>query len=150
MRPPRGVTPAFITIREFTATSGGGWLTVSISLAANVPPGTPLVGQLAYRFLLDTNEDGDWDKAAALELTPGGGYVSALVDRSTMTRLEGPRFPGTASLAGSRITLAVELKALACPAVIGIRALAEQTKDATTLADAAPGRDDWTIVETGC
>ena len=122
-----------------------------MSLATDVPSGSPLVGLLAYRFYLGTGDDGAWDQMAALELAPGGGFVPVLVDRSTGGRLEGSRYPGTASLAGRRITLTVPLADLGCPPVIRVRAVAEQTKGGVNVRDEAPDRaDDWARVETGC
>lgn len=146
---PSAEIPSFIAIRDAAATSADGILSLSLSLVAAVPPGGPTVGILGYRFLLDTNDDGAWDHIVALELKAGGGFVPVLLDRSG-TRLEGPAYPGTANLAGSRISMSVSVEALGCPAMVGFRAVAEQTRNASTVVDEAPGPNDWSRVETSC
>lgn len=122
-----------------------------MSMAAAVPTGTPAVGQLAYRFYLDADNDGVWDRMAALESAAGGGFIPVLVDRRTGERLEGARYPGTANLAGRLISLTVRLEDLGCPPVIGVRGTAEQTKGGSSVRDEVPdAADAWTRIDTDC
>jgi hypothetical protein len=157
-RPPSGaledgssdVTPAFLDIVRLEASAADGSLNLGMTLADSAPTGSPLVGVLAYRFYLDTDDDGAWNWVVALDLVPGGGYVPSIADRAG-SRESGPAFPGTVNLSGGRISMTVPLDALGCPSVIGVRAMAEQTKSSATVRDEAPDRpDQWSRVQTGC
>lgn len=151
MNPSADASPGFIDIVELEVGAVEGSISLSMSLAASVPPATPVVGKLAFRFYLDVDGDGAWDRQATLESVPGGGFVPTLVDRGSGGRLAGPAYPGTASLAGRRITLTVRLDHLGCPAVIGVRATAEQTRAGGTVREEAPEpAEAWSRVETGC
>jgi hypothetical protein len=145
------VTPGFVDIVRLQVEPGQDSISLSMSLAAAVPAGTPIVGLLAYRFYLDTDSDGTWDQMAALEAVPGGGFVPVLVDRRTGGRREGGQFPGTANLAGQHISMTVRLLDLGCPPVLGVRGVAEQTKGGATTRDEVPdAASEWIRVQTDC
>jgi hypothetical protein len=150
--PVADATPGYVDIVRIQGEGRGGVLTLTMSLAADVPTGSPAVGQLAYRFAIDANGDGTWDHMAALELAAGGGFVPVFLDRASGVRSAGPgSYPGTAYIAGRVITLTVPLAALSCPPVVGIQGAAEQVKGGLTVRDQVP--DDitaWVRIQTGC
>lgn len=149
--PVADATPGYVDIVRIQGEGSGGVLTLTMSLAADVPTGSPAVGQLAYRFSIDANGDGTWDHMAAFELAAGGGFVPVFLDRASGVRSAGPSYPGTAYIAGRVITLTVPLAALSCPPVVGIQGTAEQLKGGSTVRDQVP--DDitaWVRVQTGC
>ncbi len=151
MDPSADAAPGFIDIVRLGVESSGGSIALSMSMAAAVPAGSPAVGQLAYRFYLDLDGDGAWDRMAALEALAGGGFVPVLVDRHTGKRLQAQDFPGVVDLAGPVISLTVRLDALGCPSAVGVRGSAEQTRGGTTVRDEVPDSADvWTRVETDC
>ena len=86
-----------------------------MTLAADVPTGSPAVGQLAYSFDLDIDGDGTADYTATLALVPGGGFSPTLIDKRTGSKLSGSDFPGTANIAGATVALTVRFEALGCP-----------------------------------
>lgn len=144
-------TPAYLDISRLRVEAASGQLTLALDLAGAVPTGSPTVGQLAYVFSLDVDGDGAWDYTATLQLVPGGGFQPSLVDRRTGDRLEGAAYPGTANLAGRSITLTLPLDALACPAILQVRAASEQTKGGTKTGDTVPdAATEWISVSTGC
>lgn len=145
-----GNVPAHLTIRAVTAETAGASVGLGMTLAASVPPGSPVVGMSSYRFLIDVDADGQWDWSAALELRPGGGYVPVLADRAGGQRREGPAFPGTANLAGSLITMWVRLDALGCPPTVAVRGRAEETRSSVTIAAEAPPDGSWVTAATTC
>ena len=148
---PSGIElPAFIVIRRLDVHAEGGTLRLTLALGAAVPAGTPPVGMLAYRFLLDTDDDGAWDRSASLELRPGGGFTPVLLDRRTGKRQEGAGYPGTANVAGSDVDLTLPLEALGCPTTIGVRGMTEQTVSSVIRSDAAPGPQQWTRIDVAC
>lgn len=141
--------PAFLDIVRLAAASSEGVLSLEMSLAAPAPASSPLVGVLAYRFYLDTGDNGDWDHVVALELAPEGGYVPSLLDRSTGDRLAGPGYPGSANLAGGQITMTLRLEAVGNPSAVGVRAASEQIKGGATVRDDVPDAPgEWIRVET--
>jgi hypothetical protein len=149
--PSSDATTGFTDIVRLQAEPIQGSISLMLSLAAPVPPGTPAVGQLAYRFYLDTDGDGTWDDMAALEAVPGGGFVPVLVDRLTGRRREGAEYPGTAALSGQLVSMTVRLADIGCPPVIRVRAVAEQTIGGAATRDEVPdGVNDWLPVDTGC
>lgn len=150
MNPSGSDLPAFIVIRRFDVRAEDGTLRLALALGAAVPAGTPPVGMLAYRFFLDTDDDGEWDRSASLELRPGGGFTPVLLDRRTAKRQEGASYPGTANLAGAEVTLTLPMEALGCPTTIGVRGMTEQTVGSVNLSDVAPGPEQWTQIDVAC
>jgi hypothetical protein len=149
--PVADATPGYVDIVRIQGEGRGGVLTLTMSLAADVPTGSPAVGQLAYRFSIDANGDGTWDHMAGLELAAGGGFVPVFLDRASGVRSTGPSYPGTADITGRVITLTVPLAALSCPPVIGIQGAAEQVKGGSTVRDQVPdGITAWLRIQTGC
>ena len=145
------VTPGFVDIVRIGADGRASSLDLTIDLAADVPTGTPLVGELAYAFDLDTNGDGVADMTAALTLQPGGGFTPSLLDARSGAPVGGPAFPGTANVAGRTITMTVRFEALGCPATVGVRASSKQTKGGTTVTDQAPdAAGSWIRVTAAC
>jgi hypothetical protein len=148
---PGEVIPRYLDIVGMRAEAAPGMVTLALDLADAVPAGSPQVGQLAYSFYLDVDADGAWDYTASLALVPEGGFRPALIDRRSGGRLEGPRYPGTANLAGRSITLTVQLDAIGCPPVVGVRAASEQTKGGSTAGDQVPDAiGEWIPVATDC
>jgi len=144
-------TPGYIDIVRMQGTGDGAVLTLTMTLADGVPTGSPTVGQLAYRFYLDTGGDGAWDHMVALELVAGGGFVPVLLDRASGVRSEGPRYPGTTNLAGPVISMTIPLAAVSCPPVIGVQGVTERTKGGSTAGDRAPdAASSWLRIQTGC
>ena len=151
-RDPAGdVTPTFLDITRLGVDANATSLLLSLDLAAEVPPGSPNVGSLAYEFALDIDGDGTADQTVTLAQLPGGGFSPTLTDARTGARLTGPSFPGTADLGGRAISMTVTLTALGCPPVIGVRATSRQTKAGVTVTDQAPDpAGSWVSVTTGC
>jgi hypothetical protein len=146
-----GGVPPYLDIIGLRARTSDDRLLLDLTLAGDLPTGSPGVGVVAYRFNLDTNGDDQPDYRVGLEWAPGGGYVPVLESIVPPKRLIGPAFPGTASFAGSRIAVTVTLDALGCPSTIGVRGRAEQTRGGATVADDEPGRAAQpTIVTTDC
>lgn len=145
------VTPDYLDITALRTGSASGQLTLSMDLAGAVPTGTPGVGLVGYTFSLDVDVDGTEDYGAALKLAPGGGFQPSLTNRRTGTVLDGPAYPGTATLAGRTITLTVPLEALGCPPTVRVRAQSDGTQAGTTVSDRVPDAEtDWIAVSTGC
>lgn len=149
--PGGDVTPGFLDITRLGVDANATSLLLSLDLAAEVPPGSPSIGSLAYEFELDVDGDGAADHTVTLALLPGGGFSPTLTDSATAGRLTGSSFPGTADLAGRAISMTVTLTALGCPPSIGVRAMSRQTKAGVTLSDHAPdAAGSWVKVTTGC
>lgn len=151
MDPSADTTPGYIDIVRLQGSTSGRVLTLTMTLAADVPPGSPVIGMLAYQVLLDADGDGAWDHMAGLESVPGGGLVPVFADRSSGVRLKGPSYPGTANLSGRVITLTVPLAALSCPTVIGVRGRTERVMGGSTVVDEVPDMPaEWIKVQTDC
>jgi hypothetical protein len=145
------VTPGFVDILALGADGLPGSLNLSMTLAADVPPGSPVVGQLAYSFDLDIDGDGTADYTATLALVPGGGFGPTLLDKRTGSKLAGPDFPGTANVAGRTITLTVRFEALGCPSTVGVRGASQQMRAGTTAGDQVPDSPgSWVTVTAAC
>lgn len=149
--PAGDVTPSFLDITRLGVDANATSLLLSLDLAAEVPPGSPNVGSLAYEFALDIDGDGTADQTVSLAQLPGGGFSPTLTDARSGARLTGSSFPGTADLGGRAISMTVTLTALGCPPVIGVRATSRQTKAGVTVTDQAPdAAGSWVSVTTAC
>ena len=151
MDPTTDATPGYVDIVRLQGSGERGTLTLTMTLADDVPAGFPDVGLLAYRFYVDADGDGSWDHMAGLELAPGGGFVPVFVDRASGARSEGPRYPGSANLAGRVISMTVPLTAMGCPPVIGLRGRTEWVKGGSSVVDNVPNlATSWLQIQTGC
>jgi hypothetical protein len=145
------MTPGYLDIVAMRVDAASASLDLALDLAAAVPPGSPSVGQLAYMFYLDIDGDRAWDVTVALKLVPEGGFRPSFIDRRSGRTLEGPQYPGAASLTGSTVSLTLRLEAIGCPPMVGVRAASQQTKGGSTAGDEAPDATGaWVEVATGC